>query len=136
VRTPDGAGWIARSSFHTPSAPTGSSIVAAAKRFLGLRYLWGGVSSWGFDCSGLVWDVFRAHGVTLSRDTGPQSRGGRAVGASALRPGDLVFYGSPATHVAIVAGRGTMLESPDSAHSVRIVPLRRGYTAARRYTLG
>jgi cell wall-associated NlpC family hydrolase len=136
VRTPDGAGWVASSSFHLPSAPTGSSIVAAAKRFLGLRYLWGGVSSWGFDCSGLVWDVFRAHDVTVPRDTGPQSRNGRAVGAGALRPGDLVFYGSPATHVAIVAGRGTMLESPDSAHSVRVVPLRRGYTAARRYTLG
>lgn len=104
VRTPEGAGWIAPSSFHLPSQPTGSSIVAAAKRFLGLRYLWGGVSSWGFDCSGLVWDVFRAHGVTLSRDTGPQSRNGMAVGAGALRPGDLIFYGSPATHVAIVAG--------------------------------
>lgn len=134
VRTPDGPGWIAPASFHKPSAPTGRSIVAAAKRFLGLRYLWGGVSSWGFDCSGLVWDVFRAHGVTVPRDTGPQSRGGRRV--AVLRPGDLVFYGVPATHVAIVAGRGTMIESPDSAHSVRVVPLRRGYTAVRRYTRG
>jgi hypothetical protein len=136
VRTPDGPGWIAPASFRKPSAPTGSSIVAAAKRFLGLRYLWGGVSAWDFDCSGLVWDVFRAHGVTMARDTGPQSRGGRRVAAGALRPGDLVFYGSPATHVAIVAGQGTMIESPDSAHSVRVVPLRRGYTAVRRYTRG
>ena len=136
VRTPDGAGWIASSALHVPSAPTGSSVVAAAKRFVGLRYLWGGVSSWGFDCSGLVWDVFRAHGVTMSRDTGPQSRNGKAVEANALRPGDLVFYGSPATHVAIVAARGTMIESPDSAHSVRVVPLRRGFTAVRRYTRG
>jgi cell wall-associated NlpC family hydrolase len=71
VRTPDGPGWVTSSSFHLPSAPTGSSIVVAAKRFLGLRYLWGGVSSWGFDCSGLVWDVFRAHGVTVPRDAGP-----------------------------------------------------------------
>ena len=72
----------------------------------------------------------------MARDTGPQSRGGRRVGAAALRPGDLVFYDSPATHVAIFAGRGTMIESPDSAHAVRIVPLRRGYTAMRRYTRG
>lgn len=134
VRTPDGPGWIARGSFTRAEPPTGASIVAAAKQFRGLRYLWGGVSAWGFDCSGLVWDLFRAHGVTVPRDTGPQSRGGRPVPARGLRAGDLVFYGSPATHVAIVAGRGTMIESPDSAHRVRLVPLRAGFTAARRYT--
>lgn len=134
VRTPDGAGWIASKSFRKPAPPTGVSIVVAAKRFRGLRYLWGGVSAWGFDCSGLVWDLFRAHGVRVPRDTGPQSHGGRRVRTGSLRPGDLVFYGSPATHVAVVAGGGKMIESPDSAHSVRVVPLRRGHTAARRYT--
>jgi cell wall-associated NlpC family hydrolase len=136
VRTPDGPGWISRGSFGKPSAPTGASVVAAARRFRGLRYLWGGVSAWGFDCSGLVWDVFRAHGMTMPRDTGPQSRAGRRMSQGALRRGDLVFYGSPATHVAIVAGLGTMIESPDSAHAVRVVHLRPGYTAVRRYTRG
>jgi gamma-D-glutamyl-L-lysine dipeptidyl-peptidase len=134
VRTPDGPGWLGPSALGKAASPTGASIVAAAKRFLGLRYLWGGVSAWGFDCSGLVWDLFRAHGVTVPRDTGPQSRGGRKVVAGHLRPGDLVFYGSPATHVAIVAGHGSMIESPDSAHSVRLVHLRPGFSAARRYT--
>jgi gamma-D-glutamyl-L-lysine dipeptidyl-peptidase len=134
VSSPDGSGWIARDALRKPSAPTATSIVAAAKRFRGLRYLWGGVSAWGFDCSGLVWDVFRAHGVNVPRDTGPQSRGGRRVAARNVRPGDLVFYGSPASHVAIVAGGGSMIESPDSAHSVRLVALRPGFTSARRYT--
>jgi gamma-D-glutamyl-L-lysine dipeptidyl-peptidase len=134
VRTPDGPGWLTGASLRKAPAPTGTSIVAAAKRFLRLRYLWGGVSAWGFDCSGLVWDVFRAHGVTVPRDTGPQSRGGRKVRAGDLRPGDLVFYGSPATHVAIVAGHGSMIESPDSAHSVRLVSLRPGFSSVRRYT--
>ena len=136
VRAPDGVGWVSRESLHAAPKPTGASVIAAAKRFLGLRYLWGGVSAWGFDCSGLVWDVFRAHGLTVPRDTGPQSRAGRRVSAGRLRAGDLVFYGSPATHVAIVAGHGKMLESPDSAHAVRLVPLRAGFTAARRYTTG
>lgn len=136
VRTPDGPGWIARGSLGQAPAPKGSSIVAAAKRFVGLRYLWGGVSAWGFDCSGLVWDVFRAHGVAVPRDTGPQSHGGRRVPAGGLRPGDLVFYGSPATHVAIAAGHGMVIESPDSAHSLRLVPLRPGFTSVRRYTSG
>ena len=136
VRTPDGTGWISRGSLQDEAKPSGASIVAAARRFLGLRYLWGGVSAWGFDCSGLVWAVFRAHGVTVPRDTGPQSRGGRRVPAGRLRAGDLLFYGSWATHVAIAAGHGMMLESPDSAHAVRLVPLRAGFSSVRRYTTG
>ncbi len=133
VRTPDGEGWIARSQLATPPRLTGARVVAEAKRFLRLRYLWGGTSAWGFDCSGLVWDVFHVLGKTVPRDTAPQSRFGKRV-TGALRPGDLVFYGSPAYHVAIVAGAGKMIEAPDSAHAVRIVPLRPGYSAARRYT--
>jgi gamma-D-glutamyl-L-lysine dipeptidyl-peptidase len=136
VRTPDGPGWIAANALGDPASVTGPAVVAAAKRFVGLRYLWGGVSAWGFDCSGLVWDVFRTRGVTVPRDAAPQSRSGRPVSADGLRPGDLVFYGSPAFHVAIYAGRGTMIESPDSAHAVRVVPLRPGFTAVRRYTAG
>lgn len=132
VKTPDGPGWITRSQLGTPPSLTGAHVVAEAKRFIGLRYLWGGTSAWGFDCSGLVWDVFHALGKTVPRDTGPQSHAGRAV-TGALRPGDLVLYGAPAYHVAIVAGNGKMVEAPDSAHSVRLVPLRPGYTAVRRY---
>lgn len=132
VRTPDGPGWIVRSKLATPPRLTGAHVVAEAKRFTGLRYLWGGTSAWGFDCSGLVWDVFHALGKTVPRDTGPQSRAGKRV-TGVLRAGDLVFYGSPATHVAIVAGNGTIIESPDSAHAVRLVSLRPGYSAARRY---
>jgi cell wall-associated NlpC family hydrolase len=132
VRTPDGEGWIARTRLAKPPRLTGARVVAEAKRFVGLRYLWGGTSAWGFDCSGLVWDVFHTLGKTVPRDTGPQSKGGVAV-TGALRPGDLVFYGSPAIHVAIVAGNGMMVESPDSARSVHVVPLRPGYSAARRY---
>jgi cell wall-associated NlpC family hydrolase len=132
VRTPDGSGWIARSQLATPPSLTGAHVVSEAKRFIRLRYLWGGTSAWGFDCSGLVWDIFHTLGKTVPRDTGPQSHAGKPV-TGALRPGDLVLYGSPATHVAIVAGNGMMIESPDSAHSVRLVPLRPGYSFARRY---
>jgi cell wall-associated NlpC family hydrolase len=132
VRTPDGPGWILRSRLATPPRLTGAHVVAEAKRFIGLRYLWGGTSAWGFDCSGLVWNVFRTLGKTVPRDADAQAERGKRV-TGALRPGDLVFYGSPVTHVAIVAGKGMMVESPDSAHAVRLVPLRPGFTAVRRY---
>jgi cell wall-associated NlpC family hydrolase len=136
VRTPDGFGTIARSALGPSLHPSGTSIVAQAKRFLGVRYLWGGLSAWGFDCSGLVWDVYRAHGMTIPRDADPQFRHGAPVATNALRPGDLLFYGTQSYvhHVAIYAGGGQMVEAPDSAHSVRIVPVRwRGFAGARRY---
>jgi cell wall-associated NlpC family hydrolase len=137
VRTPDGVGRLTGAGRPTP--PTGAAIVASAKRFLGVRYLWGGLSRWGFDCSGLVWDVFRAHGLTIPRDADPQFRHGRRVPTSALRPGDLLFYGTQSYvhHVAIYAGGGSMIEAPDSTHSVRIVPVRSaGLVGARRYARG
>jgi cell wall-associated NlpC family hydrolase len=137
VRSPDGFGTIANAALAPALHPSGASVVRQAKRFLGLRYLWGGLSAWGFDCSGLVWDVFRVHGMTIPRDADPQFRHGTPVARSALRPGDLLFWGSAdyADHVAIYAGNGLMVEAPDSAHSVRIVPVRwdRYYLGARRY---
>jgi gamma-D-glutamyl-L-lysine dipeptidyl-peptidase len=139
VRSPDGTGKVSSSALAPSLHPSGASVVAQAKRFLGLRYLWGGLSAWGFDCSGLVWDVFRMHGMTIPRDADPQFRHGMPVARGALRPGDLVFYGTQkyVHHVAIFAGNGTMVEAPDSAHSVRIVPLRTsGYAGARRYLRG
>jgi cell wall-associated NlpC family hydrolase len=134
VRTPDGIGTL------TGTAPTlratNASIIAQAKRFLGTHYLWGGLSSWGFDCSGIIWDVYRAHGLTIPRDADPQRHHGRPVARSALRRGDILFFGSPsyAEHDAIYLGGDRMLEAPDSAHRVRIVPVRwTYYIGARRY---
>ena len=134
VRTPDGVGNL--SGADDPLRYSAASIVAQAERFVGVRYLWGGLSAWGFDCSGLVWDVYRAHGMTIPRDADPQFRHGAPVALDALRPGDLLFYGTQSYvhHVAIYAGGGRMVEAPDSAHSVRVVPVRRGeLVGARRY---
>jgi cell wall-associated NlpC family hydrolase len=137
VRTPDGAGSVPAADVGAPLHASAASIVAQAKRFVGLRYLWGGLSAWGFDCSGLVWDVFRVHGMTIPRDADPQYRHGTPVARANLRAGDLLFWGSRnyADHVAIYAGNGLMVEAPDSAHSVRVVPVRWDafYLGARRY---
>jgi cell wall-associated NlpC family hydrolase len=134
VRTPDGQGTAV--GVERAFTPSNASIIAQAKRFLGVHYLWGGLSAWGFDCSGLIWDVYRAHGLTIPRDADPQFHHGTAVARSALRPGDLLFFGSPsyAEHVSLYLGGDRMLEAPDSAHRVRIVPVRwTYYIGARRY---
>ena len=135
VRTPDGSGTV--TGVGVPLRATAASTVAEARRFVGLRYLWGGLSAWGFDCSGLIWDVYRVHGRTIPRDADPQFHHGTPVTRSQLRVGDLLFWGSNgyAEHVALYAGGGTMIEAPDSAHSVRVVPVRWDayYLGARRY---
>jgi hypothetical protein len=136
VRTPDGFGWVQRAALAPSAIYSAASIVQQAKRFLGVHYLWGGLSAWGYDCSGLIWAVYRAHGMTIPRDADPQFHHGTPVARAALRPGDLLFFGSPsyADHVSIYVGNDRMLEAPDSAHRVRIAPVRwTYYIGARRY---
>ena len=134
VRTPDGEGVVSGTS--APLRATNASIIAEGKRFLGTHYLWGGLSAWGFDCSGLIWDLYRVHGLTIPRDADPQMHHGTAVDRAQLRPGDLLFFGARnyADHVSIYLGGGRQLEAPDSAHRVRVSPVRwANYIGARRY---
>jgi cell wall-associated NlpC family hydrolase len=114
---------------------TRADIVRTAKQFLGLHYLWGGLSAWGYDCSGLTWAVYRAHGITIPRDADAQFAAGTPVPLSQVQPGDLLFYESPVVgHVSIVIGNGQMIEAPNSRSEVRIVPIRTSdFRGARRF---
>jgi len=104
--------------------PSPGAVVAQAKRFLGLPYLWAGMSAWGYDCSGLTSTVLGQLGVTLPRDAADQSTIGKRVSRRQLRPGDLVFfsYGSrwAIHHVAIYIGHGKVIQSPFSGARVDI----------------
>jgi gamma-D-glutamyl-L-lysine dipeptidyl-peptidase len=114
---------------------TRADLVRTAERFVGLHYLWGGLSAWGYDCSGLTWAVYRAHGITIPRDADAQFAAGRPVPLSRVLPGDLLFYEHPVVgHVAMYIGGGRMIEAPNSRSEVRIVPLRTGdFRGARRF---
>ncbi len=104
---------------------TRADLVRTAEQFVGLRYLWGGLSRWGYDCSGLTWAVYRAHGITIPRDADAQFAAGTPVSLAWILPGDLLFYEHPVVgHVAMYIGNGQMIESPNSASEVRIVPVR------------
>jgi len=104
---------------------TRAGIVKTAEQFLGLHYLWGGLSRWGYDCSGLTWAAYRAHGITIPRDADAQFAAGRPVSLRQMLPGDLLFYEQPVVgHVAMYIGGGKMIEAPNSRSEVRIVPVR------------
>ncbi|HUR92746.1 MAG TPA: SH3 domain-containing C40 family peptidase [Gemmatimonadaceae bacterium] len=92
-------------------AADGAAIVQSARRlFSGTPYMWGGVTPWGADCSGLVQSVFALHGVALPRDAWQQGGAGAELegGVDTLQPGDLLFFSERddrrMTHVAISAG--------------------------------
>jgi cell wall-associated NlpC family hydrolase len=113
---------------------TRADIVRTAEMFVGLHYLWGGLSSWGMDCSGLTWAAYRAHGITIPRDADAQYAAGRPVSMAQAKPGDLVFYeGAKPGHVAMLVGGGKMVEAPNSSTVVRIVPVRPGWVGVRRF---
>jgi cell wall-associated NlpC family hydrolase len=125
-----------------PWAPSGHAAVAEARRFLGLPYLWAGVSGFGFDCSGLTSSVYRVLGVTLPRDAARQAVHGTPVAKSDLRPGDLVFVASSqgkVMHVALYYGLHdgvrSVIHAPRTGETVHVSPLASltGYAGARRY---
>jgi cell wall-associated NlpC family hydrolase len=125
VRTPTGLTARLPAAAAQPLPRTRADLVRSAKLFLGLRYLWGGLSAWGYDCSGLTWAVYRAHGITIPRDADAQFTAGRPIELEDAKPGDLIFYGTSFVHhVTMVVGKGLMIEAPNSASEVRIVPIR------------
>ncbi len=85
-------------------------LIRRAKSYLGIPYLWGGMSFEGIDCSGLVYQAYLAAGVVLPRNAGDQYRVGRAVEKPQL--GDLVFIGNPIWHVLIWDGEH-LIEATD-----------------------
>jgi cell wall-associated NlpC family hydrolase len=129
----DGAAWPPLS---------GARLVAEARRFLGLPYLWAGTSGFSFDCSGLTHAVYRALGTTVPRDAGDQFRAGTRVDRrAALRGGDLVFFRDASGsihHVGMYVGDGKMIHAPSTGSSVQTVslsaqPYAREFAGGRRF---
>jgi hypothetical protein len=107
---------------------SGQDVVAEARKYLGLPYVWGGTSiEKGVDCSGLVQSVYKSLGYDLPRVSADQARSGTAVASMAdARPGDLIAWDNSsrnngADHIAIYIGDGKMIEAPRAGLDVRIV---------------
>ncbi|WP_157957022.1 C40 family peptidase [Salinicola salarius] len=129
-----GRGWLPRNCVHLPDErfpATAATLERLGRRFDGLRYLWAGNSSFGYDCSGLVHSLFAAIGIALPRDASDQIETGQSVESGERRPGDLLFFEKPddegrlvVDHVALYLGDDRMLHSPTNNARVECRRLR------------
>jgi cell wall-associated NlpC family hydrolase len=106
-----------------PKSLTIPESIELAKRFLGVPYLWGGRSSYGFDCSGFTQMLVRARGINMPRDADQQAawKGLARIERKDLHAGDLLFFGSSEkeiTHTGMYIGDGQFIHDTTNGHPV------------------
>ena len=110
----------------TASTGKGSEVVAYAKTLLGCKYVYGGTTPSGFDCSGFTQYVYKHFGVNLNRTAAAQYSNGKSV--TSLQAGDLVMFGkSGISHVGIYIGGNSFIHAANPSKGVRIDSLSSGY---------
>lgn len=116
-------------------------IIAAARRMMGIPYLWGGNSSKGNDCSGFTQIVFKSNGIQLPRDSRQQALLGQEITAddsfSNIFPGDLLFFGSKdrVTHVGISLGGPEFIDQSGMVQVSSLDSTAKNFSSYRKKTL-
>ncbi len=138
IHLPDGqsgrlmVGRVAPVSQARAAARSEPPFQWATRIFAGTPYLWGGVTPWGVDCSGLVQTVFAARGVTLPRDTAEQVSAGSPVDPASVRPNDLLYFSENGrvSHVALAGAGDTLVHAALSCGGFVVEPWIPGTRAA------
>jgi len=105
---------------------TAEEILTVAQRLLETPYVWGGLSAYGIDCSGLVHLAHRRFGIVVPRDAKDQYEATKQIALGDEQPGDLYFFareGSPVHHVGFVAGDRHMVHASEQDKQVLLEPL-------------
>jgi len=117
---PDGQkGWLRRGEVRivegTQEPGPISHLIETARTLASAPYLWGGTTPDSPDCSGFIYRLFHAYGVTLARDADDQALMGQSVLFDQKNTGDLIFYsdvsGGPVTHVGLYVGNGQLMDA-------------------------
>ncbi|AJA46518.1 protein P54 [Clostridium pasteurianum DSM 525 = ATCC 6013] len=104
----------------------GEAVVNYAEKFKAVKYVWGGESPSGFDCSGFTKYVYAHFGVNLPHNAAQQYKYGKKISKNSLKPGDLVFFGKKSNsiyHVGIYIGNGNFINAPKAGENVKITAL-------------
>jgi peptidoglycan DL-endopeptidase CwlO len=116
-------------------APTG--VARAAIKFacaqLGDPYQWAAAGPNRWDCSGLTMKAYGAAGISLPHSSRLQATYGTSVSVSSLKVGDLIFFNSPISHVAIYLGDGLMVHAPHTGEVVEVASVYETPSAAVRF---
>ncbi len=121
------------------SSSKGSEVVAMAKKYLGSRYVYGGASPSGFDCSGFTMYIYKQFGVSLPHSATAQSSKGTKVEKKNLQPGDIVFFtdyrtGKGIGHCGIYIGGGSFIHASTEKTGVKTSSIYSGSHAKRYVT--
>ena len=131
----DQANSLAAAKTIAASGRGGIAIKYALKQ-IGDRYVFGAAGLVNWDCSGLTMRAFQAAGVNLPHSSAAQSRMGKSIPLNQKKPGDLLFFGRPVSHVGIYIGGGRMVHAPRSGSRVKIAEASLGskrLVAVRRF---
>ncbi|HHO41737.1 MAG TPA: NlpC/P60 family protein [Epsilonproteobacteria bacterium] len=117
---------------YTPSQTDKQALIEDAKVFKGGKYVWGGTTPEGFDCSGYVKYLYDKHNIKMPRTAFEQSKVGKTIQKDQLKEGDLVFFltdkkrNIPVTHVGIYIGNNEFIHAASKEKGIIISPLDRG----------
>ena len=112
----------------TTASGNGSSVVATAKQYIGSKYVYGGTTPSGFDCSGFTSYVYKQFGISLNRTAAGQYSNGTSISRENLQAGDLVMFGkSGINHVGIYIGGGQMVHAANPSRGVTTDTINSGY---------
>jgi cell wall-associated NlpC family hydrolase len=99
----------------------GSIALKYALAQVGDVYVWAAAGPTRWDCSGLTMRSFQKAGVSLPHSSRIQIKYGKKISASSLKPGDLLFFGKPISHVSMYMGGGKMVQAPRPGKKVEVV---------------
>jgi soluble lytic murein transglycosylase-like protein len=123
-----------RSTLDGVGSLSGDAVVASAKKYLGVPYVFGGTNpATGLDCSGFVQRAYADLGVDLPRLAKDQARVGQPVSSLAeAKPGDLLAFNNPVDHIGIYVGDNQMIVAPHTGDQVKIEKVYQAPSAIRR----